>query len=218
MFKQKTVNVLLVLTVFISSYAFAEPPTEMLQAVEKLQHDWEVIKFKTEEAKQEAAYKDLSIQARKVSESYPDQAEPLVWEAVILSTYAGAKGGFGALKLVEEARDLLLQAEKIDPTALDGSVYASLGNLYYQVPGWPIGFGSDKKARNYLEKALQINPDGIETNYFYGEFLYEEGEYEKALQSLTKALNAPARKGREISDAGQRKEIAAKIEDVKRQL
>ena len=218
MFKQKTVNVLLVLTVFISGYAFAEPPTEMLQAVEKLQHDWEVIKFKTEEAKQEAAYKDLSIQARKVSESYPDQAEPLVWEAVILSTYAGAKGGFGALKLVEEARDLLLQAEKIDPTALDGSVYASLGNLYYQVPGWPIGFGSDKKARNYLEKALQINPDGIETNYFYGEFLYEEGEYEKALQSLTKALNAPARKGREISDAGQRKEIAAKIEDVKRQL
>jgi len=218
MFKQKTVNVLLVLTVFISSYAFAEPPTEMLQAVEKLQHDWEVIKFKTEEAKQEAAYKDLSMQARKVSESYPDQAEPLVWEAVILSTYAGAKGGFGALKLVEEARDLLLQAEKIDPTALDGSVYASLGNLYYQVPGWPIGFGSDKKARNYLEKALQINPDGIETNYFYGEFLYEEGEYEKALQSLTKALNAPARKGREISDAGQRKEIAAKIEDVKRQL
>lgn len=218
MFKQKTVNVLLVLTVFISSYAFAEPPTEMLQAVEKLQHDWEVIKFKTEEAKQEAAYKDLSMQARKVSESYPAQAEPLVWEAVILSTYAGAKGGFGALKLVEEARDLLLQAEKIDPTALDGSVYASLGNLYYQVPGWPIGFGSDKKARNYLEKALQINPDGIETNYFYGEFLYEEGEYEKALQSLTKALNAPARKGREISDAGQRKEIAAKIEDVKRQL
>lgn len=95
---------------------------------------------------------------------------------------------------------------------------ASLGNLYYQVPGWPIGFGNDKKARDYLEKALQINPNGIEPNYFYGEFLYQEGEYEKALQVLNKAMNAPARLGRELSDAGQRKEIAAKIEDVKRQL
>ena len=34
----------------------------------------------------------------------------------------------------------------IDPKALDGSAYASLGSLFYQVPGWPIGFGDDKKA------------------------------------------------------------------------
>jgi tetratricopeptide (TPR) repeat protein len=200
----------------VSGSAFAS--TEAEQAVGKLQQRWETIKFNTDEKKQEDAFAALAKEARSVSEQYAGQAEPLIWEAVILSTYAGAKGGLGALKLVEKARDLLLQAEKIDANALNGSVYASLGNLYYQVPGWPIGFGSDKKAANYLKKALEINPNGIEPNYFYGEFLYEEGEYEQALQVLNKAMNAPPREGRKISDAGQRKEIATLIENVKRQL
>jgi len=218
MHKIKFVVSLLAMIMIISGTALAAPSDDAMQAVEKLQHRWEVIKFETAKDQQEAAFEALAKEAHSVSEQYADQAEPLVWEAIILSTYAGAKGGLGALSLVKNARDLLLQAEKIDPTVLDGSVYASLGNLYYQVPGWPIGFGNDKKARDYLEKALQINPDGIEPNYFYGEFLYEEGDYQNALQALNKAMNAPARLGRELSDAGQRKEIAAKIEDVKRQL
>lgn len=218
MFKMKIASSLLLATALFGSQVFADPSTTMMQDVQKLQHEWELIKYKTDEDKQEAAFEALSKQAHKISEAYAGQAEPLVWEAIILSTYAGAKGGLGALGLAEKARDILLQAEQINPDALGGSVYTSLGSLYYQVPGWPIGFGSDKKARNYLEKALQLNPNGIEANYFYGDFLYEEGEYTKALQSLTKALNAPKREGREITDAGRRKEIAAKIEDVKRQL
>jgi tetratricopeptide (TPR) repeat protein len=218
MFKMKTASSLLLATALLCGQVFADPSKTMMQDVQKLQHEWELIKYKTDEDKQEAAFEALSTQAHKISEAYAGQAEPLVWEAIILSTYAGAKGGLGALSLAEKARDILLQAEKINPDALGGSVYTSLGSLYYQVPGWPIGFGSDKKARNYLEKALQVNPNGIEANYFYGDFLYEEGEYEKALQTLTKALNAPKRAGREITDAGRRKEIAARIEDVKRQL
>ena len=208
----------LLVMIITSGSLLAAPTDDVMQAVEKLQHNWEVIKFDTPQDQQEAAYAALAQEAHSVSTQYPGQAEPLVWEAIIESSYAGAKGGLGALKLVNNARDLLLQAENINPNALEGSIYASLGNLYYQVPGWPIGFGNDKKARDYLEKALQINPNGIESNYFYGEFLYQEGEYEKALQALNKAMNAPARLGRELSDAGQRKEIAAKIEDVKRQL
>ena len=51
----------------------------------------------------------------------------------------------------------------------------SLGTLYYKVPGWPIGFGSDKKAREYLAKALDLNPTGIDPNYFMGEFLFDAG-------------------------------------------
>ena len=51
----------------------------------------------------------------------------------------------------------------------------SLGTLYHRVPGFSVGFGSDRKAKEYLEKAVAINPDGIDRNYFYGEFLYDEG-------------------------------------------
>ena len=65
------------------------------------------------------------------------------------------------------SKNLLLQAEKIDSNALNGSIYTSLGSLYYKVPGWPIGFGDNSKALIYLKKALQINPNGIDANYFY---------------------------------------------------
>ncbi|MGD8560519.1 MAG: hypothetical protein PVF34_08275 [Gammaproteobacteria bacterium] len=218
LFKSKLIVGLFSLMLLASASAWADPSQEVMDAVKDLQHRWENIKYNMAEDKQEDAFAELAKEARKVSEKYAGQAEPLVWEGIILSTYAGAKGGLGALNIVEDARERLQQAEKIDPNALQGSIYTSLGSLYYQVPGWPIGFGSDKKARKYLEKAVQMNPDGIDPNFFYGDFLYEEGEYEQALQVLNKAMQAPARPGRELADSGRRKEVAAKIEDVKRQL
>lgn len=218
MLKSKFITGLFVLMVLATGTTMAEPSSQMMDAVKDLQHRWEVIKYSMAEDKQEDAFAALAKDARRVSEQYPGKAEPLVWEGIILSTYAGAKGGLGALGIVKTARERLQQAEKLDPNALEGSIYTSLGSLYYQVPGWPIGFGSDDKARKYLEKAITMNPDGIDANYFYGDFLYEEGEYEQALQVLNKALQAPARQGRELADSGRRKEIQAKIEDVKRML
>ncbi|QTG98208.1 tetratricopeptide repeat protein, partial [Vibrio furnissii] len=63
-----------------------------------------------------------------------------------------------ALSLVKEAKVLLEQVIETAPETLDGSAYTSLGSLYYQVPGWPIGFGDDDKAEAMLQKALEINP------------------------------------------------------------
>ena len=103
---------------------------------------------------------------------------------------------------------------KLDPQALQGSAYTSLGTLYYKVPGFPIGFGNKNKAREYLQHALAINPDGVDPNFFYGEFLLEQDEYEQALEHLQKALQAPPRPGREQADAGRRKEIEMLIARV----
>ena len=96
---------------------------------------------------------------------------------------------------------------EIDPMALNGSAYTSLGALYYQVPSWPIAFGSSKKARRFLEKAIEINPNGIDSNYFYGDFLMGEKDYVSARLALKKAMEAPARPGRELADSGRRAEI-----------
>ena len=68
-------------------------------------------------------------------------------------------------------------------------------------------FGDHDKAREYLERALKINPNGIDPNYFYADFLLERGEYAKALEHFRKALNAPARPGREDADAGRKADI-----------
>lgn len=185
-------------------------------AVGELQHAWAKAYYLVPEKQKETAFKELAAKAHQATLANPGRVEPMIWEAIILSSYAKFAGGLGALGMVKEARDLLLQAEKDKPDALNGSVYTSLGSLYYKVPGWPIGFGDTKKAREYLEKALKLNPDGIDPNYFYGEFLSEQGDYAKAAEYLHKALAAPARPGREDADQGRRTEVQQLLEKVKK--
>jgi len=177
-------------------------------------HRWAHISYQTPENEREAAFQTLAAQADQLSKSHPGRAEPLVWQAIVLASYAKAEGGLGALGKVKEARDLLLAAQRIDPNTLNGSIYTSLGSLYAKVPGWPIGFGDKKKARQYLEKALQINPNGMDAQYFYADFEASQGNYAQALEHAMRALAAPPRPGREDADAGRRKDIDALIEEI----
>ena len=73
--------------------------------------------------------------------------------------------------LVKRAKAIYESAIQLDGKALDGSAYNSLGVLYYKVPGWPVGFGDKKRAKELLEQALALNPKGIDPNFFYGEYL-----------------------------------------------
>lgn len=200
--------ILATLSLLLAGSALASTDPAMDAKVAEIQAGWAHVKYEVKgEDAQLAGMEGLVNQAKAVTAAYPGKAEPLIWEAIILSSEAGIKGGMGALSLVKEAKAKLEAAEQIDPTALDGSVNTSLGSLYYQVPGFPIGFGSDKKAKAYLEKALAQNPDGIDPNYFYGDFLFRQGEYGKARDVLNHALAAAPRPGREIADAGRRDEI-----------
>jgi len=181
-----------------------------------LQQAWAKVNYETPAGDaREQAFDALEKRAEKFTQQHPDRAEALIWEGIIESSYAGAKGGLGALSLAKEARGNLEKAIKINPAALDGSAYTSLGTLYYKVPGFPVGFGDHDKAEKLLKRALELNPNGIDPNYFYAEFLYEEGKYAQALQHLDKAGKAAPRPGREVADKGRRAEIAALSSRVK---
>jgi len=181
----------------------------VLADVHALQDTWAEIMYQGAKDQREAALEKLAEQARQEVASHPDDPELLIWRGIIVSTFAGEHGGLGALSLAKEARASLEQALAISPTALEGSAYTSLGSLYYKVPGWPVGFGSDKQAREYLEKALEINPQGIDPNYFMGEFLIEAGQKAQGRKYLETALAAPDRTGRTLADQGRRAEIRA---------
>ena len=207
------------LAILFFTFASLTPPLAHAgvdEDVRTLQQQWEDIKYRRPKADQEKAFEALTQTAGAVRARYADRAEAEIWYAIIVSTYAGAKGGLGALSLAKDAKQALEHALALDPKALAGSAYTSLGSLYYQVPGWPVGFGDDKKAREMLEMALKINPDGIDPNYFYGDFLFRKGDYAGARKSLERALKAPARPDRPLADAGRRREIdelLAKIKD-----
>ncbi|MDE2311421.1 MAG: hypothetical protein KGL01_11445 [Betaproteobacteria bacterium] len=206
----------LIALLFAANTAFAE--TAPLDAsIVKLQHDWAKANYQTPEKDRETALKKLSEEAHQVTVANPGRPEPLIWEGIINSTLAKYQGIFSAGGTAKAARDLLLAAEKIDANALDGSALTSLGSLYYKVPR--IGsFGDHGKAREYLERALKVNPNGIDQNYFYADFLLERGEYAKSLEYFKKALNAPPRPGREDADAGRKADIQEGIRHAEKKL
>jgi tetratricopeptide (TPR) repeat protein len=179
-----------------------------------IQTRWADANYAPDSDAREAAFDRLMADAAALTARNPGRAEPLIWEGIVLSTAAGVKGGLGALGLARDSRARLEAAMKIDPNALQGSAYTSLGTLYHKVPGFPIGFGSDKKARELLEKAVAVNPDGIDPNYFYGELLLDEGEYAVAKKHLEKALQAAPRPNRQSADAGRRLEVQALLAKI----
>lgn len=187
-------------------------------AIRDLQNSWAQIKYKEKSPENQLKQMQaLSAKAAQVTAQYPSYAEPKIWQAIILSTQAGMDGGLGALDLAKKGKSLLEQAIKINPNALDGSAYTSLGSLYYKVPAWPIGFGDNAKAKAYMEQARAINPDGIDPNYFYGDFLVETGSAKDAIPVLEHALKAAPRPGREIADAGRREEIYASLAKARKE-
>lgn len=197
-----------------TTLAAAATPEELIRPI---QEQWAEIKYRQPEKQQAESYRLLATQAKKIVEANPKMPEPLIWEGIVVSSEAGAKGGLGALSLAKEARQLLDEALKLNDKALNGSAYTSLATLYAKVPGWPVGFGDKERAEEYFKKALAINPDGIDPNFFYGEYLADRGRTGEALTYLEKALKAPPRPGREMADSGRRQEIQALLAKVRKE-
>lgn len=190
----------------------AEPEVETL--VQHLQEEWAVIFYQLPEDRHAAKFGDLLARAHALSERYPQRAEPLIVEGIVLCTYAGADIGFGILGKLERAKALFEKSIAIDPKALEGSAYVALGNLYHRLPGWPFSFGKDALARQYFETAQKLFPDAIDTNYFYGDFLLSQGEYEPARRYLEKAKAAPIRPDSQLSDLKLKEEVNQALADA----
>ena len=208
-----------VLLAALSTPPACAAPAEFDAELLAIQQGWAEANYRSaNHDSKERAFASLEQRTAAFVNRYPDRAEPLVWEGIVLSTHAGAKGGLGALSLAKRSRQKLEAAMKIDPATLEGSAYTSLGTLYYKVPGFPLGFGDRKKAESNLQQALQLNPDGIDPNFFYGEFLFEQGRYAEAMRHLEKASNAPSRANRHLADQGRHQEILALMTRVKGKL
>ena len=187
---------------------------ETALTVPDLQARWAETNYELEDVAQLKAFDQLQSDADQFTAEHPEDVEGWIWSGIIKSTYAGAKGGLGALGLAKAARKDLETALDIDDRAMNGSAYTSLGTLYFKVPGWPLGFGSDKKAEHMLRTGLEINPDGIDSNYFFAEFLRDQHKPTEAGTFYRKAKQAEPRPGRPLADQGLQKEIDALQREV----
>ncbi|TKB04701.1 hypothetical protein E5672_00995 [Alteromonas portus] len=183
----------------------AASPDELL----KLQQQWATVNYQLEGDAQLNAFSELIEQAKTLANQTDNSAEALTWLAISQSSTASAKGGLGALDFAESAKENLERAIEKEETVLDGTALTVLAALYHKVPGWPVSFGSDKKAEKLFKRALEISPHGMDQNFFYAEYLFDEGEYKEAQAFLTRAQNAPEKANRPLADKKRREEIAA---------
>lgn len=200
---KKMLNVLCVawLAGFCAAVSAAGPE------VTRLQGEWAEIKYRQPKEAQAQRFESLAKASADLVAKNPADVELLIWHGIIESSLAGAKGGLGALGIVKNAKKTFERAIELNANSMEGSALTSLGSLYYQVPGWPVGFGDDRKAVEFLKRGLEANPEGIDANFFYGDYLYRGGDLVAAESFLRKALKAPARPGRALADEGRRGEV-----------
>ncbi|WP_336273004.1 hypothetical protein [Vreelandella indica] len=171
-----------------------------------LKNRWEHTVTEMPANERENTLKALAGEVEQLAEQHKDEADVLVWQGIILASYARERGGLGALGTAGDARDALEEAIGIDPQGLSGSAYVTLGALYDRAPGRPLGFGNSETAERMFQRALEIRPDGIDVNYYYAAFLKEEGNEQAAREHAQRAVNGTARENRQVSDEALRRD------------
>jgi tetratricopeptide (TPR) repeat protein len=192
-----------------------KPPDKIENDARALQAEWAAVFYEAPRQEHAPKYKALLTRVRELKAQHPNRAEPLIVEAIILCTYSAAALGLDTLDMLEQARTLLEKAIDIDPPALDGAAFVTLGNLYRRLPGWPILYGDKQLARQYFENGLKLYPDAIDTNYFYGDYLLDQGDIAGARRYLEKASLAPIRPSLRVSDVQLKQETNQALADAR---
>ncbi|MFK8049004.1 MAG: tetratricopeptide repeat protein [Halioglobus sp.] len=196
---------------YLFAVAVAMPAAAIGPQAEAVQRAWDNAQFGLDGDESKTAMKKLVAECESLVTKHAEDAEVLTWCGITNSTFAGMVGALSAMKYAKAAKANLEKAIELAPDVVNGGAKSSLGTLYFKVPGWPIGFGNDDKARELLTAGLAINPEGIDSNYFYADFLIEEKDFASARIHLERALAAPARPGREIADEGRRADVQASL-------
>ncbi len=210
--KNPLISVVAAVALFSSTQSIAASglATGELAPEQQIAKRWETVTYEFDNKREQLiAYSALSqFAADAIVETGEKDPDVLSWAGIVNATYAGAKGGFGALKLAKNARAQLEQALQIDPDAAGGGGMTTLGTLYAQVPGWPIAFGNKNKADRLLASAAERNPDALVPQYFYGKFLMEQNRKAQAIAVFEKAVHLAPRKSSVLSDKSRLAEMA----------
>jgi tetratricopeptide (TPR) repeat protein len=168
----------------------ADATADPTEALSRIEQRWGEIRWQLADARRLEACRALAAEAGRVRQQHPDSAKAWIWEAIALAGYAEARSDMGALGPLRAARNAYEHSIGLGAHELVGFAYANLGTLYHRVPGWPISYGSDDRARELLRRGIDADPESLDTHYAYGRFLIDEGEYAAGIEALERALAA----------------------------
>jgi len=193
--------------------------SSLADSIKKIESAWAKSYYQQNSEQQKVNYLKLIEQSKELAQKFPQAVEPKIWHAILLSTNAAYEPPISALSSLNKAKKLLEEAIKQQPEALEGSAFITIGTLYYMTPTWPISFGNSQIAEKMLKKGLQINPNGIDSNYFYADYLLSQDREDEAIKYFEKASKAPFRKEQIFADTQLQKNAKIALLDAhKRKL
>lgn len=207
-------KLLLIVFMLVSQLCFAESLKDSLKSIEL---EWAKIYYEQPKQKQQAGYAVLLDKLEALIKDHPNDADVIYWQGLIKASNAAHQNPVEALKAIHEVRDLLNKVITMNPKVMNGAAYIVLGTLYDKAPHWPIAFGDDAIAKKMLETALQINPNGVASNYFYGEFLLDHDEQQSAENYFKKVLSVPVRPEQPYPDHQLKHKAQIRLENIKAQ-
>lgn len=169
----------------VCTLAIADPVSELYE-------DWQNSAVFTNQSLDKPLLLRFVNQAQNLSKQHPDDPQAWALSGLIKAFYASQIHGVEGLKIAKQARNELQHALSLDPRVFPEQTYAELGYLYHNTPGWPFSFGSQTMAEKLLNKAIELDPQGLVSNLRAGEYWFEQKNYEAAHKHLQIAVDLAA--------------------------
>jgi tetratricopeptide (TPR) repeat protein len=116
-----------------------------------------------------AFFEEGEALAQKAIDADPNNHLGYYWKSANIGRWGQVKGILNSLFKAKPMRDLLEQAVSVEPEHADS--YYVLGQLYEQVPGFPVSFGVEEYAVSLGRKSIDLREQqvkaGIEDELIY---------------------------------------------------
>ncbi|WP_171032910.1 tetratricopeptide repeat protein [Fodinibius saliphilus] len=156
------------------------------------------------EDKQKDIYDKGRELGEKMNQQFPKSAPIKFWYGANLGRWADVHGFIKASTsgIAKKLRRLSKEIIELDPRYEAGGGYRILAQVHFYTPKIPllIGWPSDEKAKELVEKAMEINPDHPTNRMLYAQVLLEFNQDSKAKNHLKYILNKKIRPDHIIED------------------
>lgn len=143
-------------------------------------------------------------------EANEDSLESNFWLSVNYGLVGREKGMIYAMRLIDPIEKHTRKALELDESYFYGAPLRVLGRLYNQLPSWPISRGDNKKALDFMLKALKHGPKFYLNHIYIADIYAATKNKAKAREHLEWVINAPLSPNHEKEDARD-KEVAKDI-------
>src|SRR5690606_30887303 len=104
-----------------------------------------------------------------------------------------------SLSVVSEMRRELETVLELAPD--HAGAHFALGMLYYRLPGWPLSFGDNNRALEYMTAAVELAPDNTTYRLGLAELLLDMRRRDEAIALLEAILEMPLTPGEPVESA-----------------